>query len=210
MDSPSVLVGERGLNVKRYPCCYFAHRAADAMLELPRITADQIASIRVTTSPGALSALKHPRPSTGTEAKFSGPFIVAAAYLDRGLTLDTFTDEAVERVDIASLAGRIRWCESELPPHGPETWLDGYAVVELDTRRGATHVVRVDHPRGHAAYPLDDAELVTKFRDCARGRLRAGDLEVLAAELLHLDRSDDTTWQHADLTQCHSDSVKGI
>src|SRR5204863_2762943 len=53
LQRPHVLL-ERGLNVKKYPCCYGTHRMADAALALRRrgVRSDNVRAISVTVEPG--------------------------------------------------------------------------------------------------------------------------------------------------------------
>ncbi|SDG24922.1 MmgE/PrpD family protein [Pseudonocardia oroxyli] len=195
LAGPSVLTGRRGLNVKRYPCCYFAHRAVDAVLELPVPVPDDVAWIEVTVPPGSLSALKYDDPHTGLEGKFSGPYVIAAAMLQRELTLADFTDAAVARPGVRELARRVRWSESPTPPLGAAEWQDGYAVVRVEHRDGRVDQTRVDVPRGHAQNPLDDHEIEAKFRSCTE-HLLGTERAIRAARRLRTiaTAEDASTW----------------
>jgi hypothetical protein len=48
---------------------------------------------------GRVGPMTYPRPTTGLEAKFSMPYVIAAAVVDRGLPIAAFTDEDVRRPD---------------------------------------------------------------------------------------------------------------
>jgi len=166
LDAELVITSDRGLNVKKYPCCYFAHRAIDAALALPIVPVDAIRQIDVAVHPGSTSALLYPVPQTGLQGKFSGPYTVAAAYLDRGLSLASFTDAAVRRSEVCDLMPRVVFREVETPPIGDPQWRDGFAVVGLRERSGEVNTVRVDIPRGDCREPLSAAEHKAKFFDC--------------------------------------------
>ncbi|MFK5582481.1 MmgE/PrpD family protein [Serinicoccus sp. LYQ131] len=157
-----------GLNVKLYPCCYYIHSAADAVLELvgAGVRAEDVERLRVTVQPGGLGPLIHTRPATGLQGKFSMEYAMAAAVLDRQLTLATFTDEQVQRPAVQQLLQRVETTESVVPPAGGDA--DGaFAVVEVDVRSGGRLQRRVDRPRGHATRSVTDDELHVKFADCA-------------------------------------------
>ena len=65
---------EDGIQVKKFPCCYFTHpgiAAALALREQHNLTAEEIASVEVTASQGAADALHYTDPDTGLEGKFS-------------------------------------------------------------------------------------------------------------------------------------------
>src|SRR5262249_632151 len=87
---PTVLL-EHGLNVKKYPCCYGTHRAADAALALRcrGLRAADVRSADITVGPGGTQATIHHRPSTGLQGKFSVEYVVAACLLDGRIGLST-------------------------------------------------------------------------------------------------------------------------
>jgi 2-methylcitrate dehydratase PrpD len=168
LHGPSVLLTE-GLNVKRFPCCYEAQRAADAALLLRgRCASGEIERITVTVHPGGTRPLVCPDARSGQDARFSAQYVVAAGLLDGTIDLDSFTDAAVRRPQARFLMERITVEEAPIPPVGPATWADGFAVVTLRTVDGTAHAVRVDIPAGHARSPLGDPELARKATDCLR------------------------------------------
>jgi len=163
-----------GLNVKRYPCCYATHRAADAALDLVReheLRAADVASAEVVVPPGGLEAVTRDRPRTGLEGKFSLPYVVAAAMLDGRVTLDSFTDAMVQRPEAQALLRSVRPVEDPKIPVEFNAIEEGYVVVTIRRRDGRTLDRRVDYPRGAPQNPLRPEELYEKFRDCARRAL---------------------------------------
>lgn len=190
------LLSSRGLNVKRYPCCYNTHRTGDAVLALRQERgrgADDIDSVHVTLEPGALGPLIHHRPQTGLEGKFSAEYVVAAALLDGKLTLKTFTDDAVRRDAAQSLLRRITTEEASTPPSGPAEWQGGYAVVTVREESGRTIERRVDVPSGHASASLSDDELQAKFDDCIQFSGAPLEVKPLFDRLRHLRNAPTLT-----------------
>ncbi len=159
---------KRGLNVKKYPCCYGTHRMADAALALRDrgLRSGEVRSINVSVEPGGLQAIIHHRPKTGLQGKFSGEYVVAACVLDGAVRLSTFTDAAVSRSDAQDLLQRVVISESEAPPFGGSSFDHAYATLEVTTLDGSVTRERCDIPRGDARAPLNDADLEAKFRDC--------------------------------------------
>ncbi|HLW48511.1 MAG TPA: MmgE/PrpD family protein [bacterium] len=185
-----------GMNVKRYPCCYATHRAADAVLDLVReheLRAPEVESAEVRVPPGGLAAVTRDRPRTGLEGKFSLPYVVAAAMLDGRLTLETFTDDMVRRPEAQALLERVRPVEDPAIPVEFNAIEEGYVVVRVRRRGGTVLERKVDYPRGAPQNPLSRGELHDKFRDCARGVLpreqseRALALLGAIEQLAHLD-----------------------
>ncbi len=186
-----------GMNVKRYPCCYATHRAADAILDLVReheLRAGDVETAEVVVPPGGLEAVTRDRPRTGLEGKFSLPYVVAAAILDGRVTLDTFTDEMVQRPEAQTLLRAVRPVEDPSIPVEFNAIEEGYVVVKIRRRAGAVLERRVDYPRGAPQNPLGRDELRAKFRDCARQVLSPEEIEwalALLESLEDLPRLDD-------------------
>jgi 2-methylcitrate dehydratase PrpD len=161
-----------GLNVKRYPCCYNTHRAADATLVLAeQVRAVEVAAARVTVPVGGMLPLIHPHPRTGLEGKFSMQYVVAAGLLDRSLTLKSFTDAAVQRPQAQALLQRVTVVEDPDIKVVQNPVDEGHVEVALTTREGRQVAHRVTFPIGSSEIPLSWNELVAKFRDCADGVL---------------------------------------
>jgi 2-methylcitrate dehydratase PrpD len=114
------------------------------------------------------SALKHPYATSGLEAKFSGHYCAAAAWVDGCVALSSFTQAAVMRPalreQMQAVALRERECDGEsldtapvhLAVHG-DGWSDG---------------ITVDWAPGSPADPMTRDDLHAKWLDCAlHGRL---------------------------------------
>lgn len=170
----------QGLYIKRYPCCYGTHRIADAARSLfGRVSVDQVDEIRVTVQPHGLDPLIHHRPATGTEAKFSGEFVVAAGLIDGEIGMSTFSEDRVGAPDVQMLLRKVRLAEAAAPPVGPADWKLAFGVVEVDAS-GETHVQRADHPSHDGRGQLDDSEIDAKFLECFAFAGRADGEQVLA------------------------------
>jgi 2-methylcitrate dehydratase PrpD len=167
LEGPGVLL-THGLNVKKYPCCYGTHRAADATLALrdTGIRAAEVRSVSITLQPGGQQAIIHHRPQTGLQGKFSCEYVVAACLLDGRVGLSTFTDQAVGRSEAQDLLQRVSLREDASPPFGPSTFNHAYAAVEVTLQNGSVVRERCDIARGDARAPLRPDEQEAKFRDC--------------------------------------------
>ncbi|MCW5574899.1 MAG: MmgE/PrpD family protein [Burkholderiales bacterium] len=160
---------EHGLSIKKYPVCYRAHRAIDAIFDLARMqpfSPDKVREIRVTFSRSHAVILKNHRPVSAIEGKFSIEFSLACALIAGRVGLRDLTDEFVRRPDVQAMIGRVF---IDINPE-EETGTSGYSPfdwveVELaDGRRLKSPEVR--HARGDASMPLDDDGLWGKFEDC--------------------------------------------
>lgn len=161
-------LAERGLNVKKYPCCYNTHRSADAAIRLaPSVSAlgVPVDAIELTLEPGGLDPLIHHRPTNGLTGKFSAEYVVSACLNDGSLSLRSFEDTSVRRPEIVAMEEKMTVGESDRPPFGDAAWDFSYAALEVRAG-GQTLRQRVDVPSGDARNPLSRADLERKFRDC--------------------------------------------
>jgi 2-methylcitrate dehydratase PrpD len=154
-----------GIGVKKYPSCYCTHRAVqgilDMMAERP-IQPSKVERILVSVEPGGLRPLIHKRPWLGLEGKFSMQYTLAAALLDGGVGLGSFTDAAVQRPEAQALLQKVEADEENTDP------LPRRALVEVELRDEKPRTIRVENLRGGELLPLTDGELEEKLRDCAR------------------------------------------
>lgn len=193
LSTPGALA-KYGINVKKYPCCYNTHRTADVILKLVQendLRPEQISAIRLTLEPRGYDPLIHRRPSTGLQAKFSPEYVLAAAILDRKVTLSSFLDDAVRRPEAQRLGGLVTREESAVPPFGPQGWEYAYAAVEVETTGGDVLRDRADVARGDAGAPLTRSELEAKFRDCLEFSETGWDTDRLLAELWQIDEQGE-------------------
>lgn len=152
-----------GLEIKKYPMCYAAHRAIDGMLDLRRehaLQPGQIEAIHVESNYRAMVPLIHPRPQTGLEAKFSMPYAMAAAALDGQVRLASFTDAAVQRPAVRALMEHVTTHEAQ-GPAAPR-----WNIVRVALRDGTAVQKEVRVLRGSHQSPLSDTELADKWADC--------------------------------------------
>lgn len=160
-----------GFEQKRYPCCYMLHKTIEATLGLRRdagLGLDDVVRAVVRMPRGGTKPLIHPRPKTGLEALFSGPYAVAAALADGRIDLSSFTDAAVLRPAL-----QARLADVTLEETGPDLARGdeiGAApvVVRLDLRDGRRLDREVVASPGSPQDPLTRDQLASKWRDCLR------------------------------------------
>lgn len=175
-----------GIFFKPYPANHFTHAGIDAALALRArgIATNDIERITLGVATATVRTIGEPldakrAPSTGYQAQFSGPFMVAAALLGGsglGIGLDDVTDERAHDPRARALAATVTVvadpdCDAIYPEQFP-------AVLSVTMRDGTTQVERVMTNRGGPQRPLTDDELERKFTDNARRAL--GDDEVAA------------------------------
>src|SRR5215213_7817311 len=178
-----------GLNVKRYPVAYCCQRSLDAVFALLAarpVRPDQVRGARALMSPTEAGILKHHRPRTGLEAKFSAEFALAAAILAGQVGLGELTDGFVQRSDVQELLGRVRVeTTDDADPDMPTFARFERVTVELED--GTTiESPEVYRARGSAGAPLTREELWDKFRDCAGSCLGEAEARCLFDRLQDL------------------------
>ena len=185
------ICGANRLSVKKYPLCFFAHRAVDGMLDLLKANeVDPESGERVTVTIGRPNAavLRYHAPQTGLEAKFSMEFAMACALIARRLSLAEFTDGFVRRDDVQALMKRV----VVMPDDREDPRRPGYAVydqVVIETRDGRRpDSGPITKLRGSPDVPLKRDELWTKFESALRvGNARIPSRRLFDA-LMSLDR----------------------
>ncbi len=191
-----------GLSVKKYPCCFAIHRAADGLLAARArgLDPEQVEEITVTVPPGGLDPLIYERATTGLEGKFCMGYTLAAALWDGRLSLDTFTDSMVARPQVQRLAERVRTQENPAfeVRHNPIE--EGHVDVRVRLRDGSELTERVEQPLGSPLRPLGAEDLRTKYRDCAGTVLEASQVESSLRALERLETLSSVTELVAELT----------
>jgi 2-methylcitrate dehydratase PrpD len=165
LGEPGPELERSGIEVKKYPMCYAAHRSIDGMLDLRAehgLNADDVGAIHVRANRRAMVPLIHDRPQTGLEAKFSMQYAMAASLLDGHVRFSSFTDEAVQRPAAQTLMRKVTCAEDD----GPET--PRWNTLDVTLRSGAVLRKEIRQLRGSSACPLSDEELREKWCDCLR------------------------------------------
>jgi 2-methylcitrate dehydratase PrpD len=197
-----------GIGLKKYPSCYHTHRALDGVFQLigeHRLSDKDIAEVDVGTSERAMRVLAFSEPATPYQAKYSMPYCIAAAVVDRQVTLDTFTHHKFEDRGIFEARKKVRLSFPNVPiwpglaDVGPDTEFVGNPVT-IKTTDGRSYSARVDIPRGDPALPLTDDEMLAKYRDCARSQLRPDDIDRSVDLVLGLENVVDIGTLMANLT----------
>jgi len=159
---------EPGISVKPYPSGSLSHPAQDLILDLVRqhdLGAADIEHIDVGTNSNVPNALIYPMPKTALEGKFSIPFCMAIAVLERKAGIAEFQDRKVRDKKVIELMKRVTLSvDDELERLGYD---QVRSRIRIQLRNGQVIEGRYDVARGHPAKPLSWSELGDKFRDCA-------------------------------------------
>jgi 2-methylcitrate dehydratase PrpD len=182
-----------GLGFKPYPCCRATHAGIDCVLHLRNtlgIDSSEIDEIVCRTAPALPQLLPYHNPKTPYEAKFSMEYCLATALLRGKVTLDDFTHNGLEDPRIQALG-------SLLVLEHPDDW--GAGAVDLTTevtitlRQGESLSHRVSIPRGEPGNPMQEQELMTKFRSCSNQTFGPDRTESLLNLLDHVEDLEDVS-----------------
>lgn len=188
-----------GIGLKKYPSCYHTHRSIDAVLQLMaehNLTESEITEVDVGTSERALRVLAYPDPQTPYQAKYCMSHCIAAAMVDRKVTLGTFTTEKLCDPRIIEARKKVRISFPDVPiwpglaDVGPDTVFVGNPVT-MHTVRGQSYSARVDILRGDPIQPLADEELLAKYYECGERLLTPEAIRHSIDLLVNLERLTD-------------------
>lgn len=171
---------ESGVHIKKYPCCYFTHTSIDATIDIVKendISPIGISQIETVVSRGAVDALPHEDPSTALEAKFSMPYTVAYAAVNRSLGLEAFEHSALKDQQVRRVQKHVSLrSDNDLP------YDEHAATVCLSTGDNEYKRTLTDPPGSHDN-PLNDEELHQKFTSCASTVMEESKVEVVLNRL---------------------------
>ena len=157
-----------GISIKPYPSGSLSHPAQDLILDLVKehdVKAENIERIDVGTNSNVPNALIYPMPKTALEGKFSIPFCMAIAVLERKAGIAQFHDRKVRAKNVIELMKRVTlYVDQELERLGYD---QVRSKVRIKLTDGRILEGRYDVARGHPSNPMTWAELTEKFRDCA-------------------------------------------
>jgi 2-methylcitrate dehydratase PrpD len=173
-EDPATVAIEIDLNTlsrKLYPCCYMNHRLISAGFaareQLPGHVLPADAKIIVKAPHGSLVPLRIDNPTDGLEAKFCGPYNIAAAISQGAVTLRDFEDEAVSRGGIREIMNRIDLSEEPRTDNGVLVGLDhGTVKLSVESHGEQIAFVEIDPYPGSPRRPATPEEMEAKIEDC--------------------------------------------
>jgi len=183
------------LTFKPWPSCRGTHPFIEMALDLRHshaIDPAEIAAVEVSVD-AVQQMLVEPlsrkqAPQTLIDAKFSIPFCVGLALAKGRVDLDSFTDATLADPLVLALSAKV----SAMQAHG-QNWQRGSGgAIRLRLADGREFASEVDNARGCPARPLNEAELVAKFVDCAgRAKVPPRDPAALAVRILAIAECED-------------------
>ncbi|OGK83650.1 MAG: hypothetical protein A2X53_07475 [Candidatus Rokubacteria bacterium GWA2_70_23] len=156
---------------KLHACCRINHPALDAIMALraeAKITAEQVARVRITSIPFGLR-MTEPAPRSMLGAKFSIPYAAAAALVLGRTDAAAFADGVLADARIRATAARVEVAADPEMALKRADYPTAEVWITLTDGRVLTRTTGV--VRGDAANPVAPDEIVAKFLALAGGPL---------------------------------------
>jgi 2-methylcitrate dehydratase PrpD len=174
-----------GLGLKLHPCSAPQFLAADAALDLKRehtIHFSDVAKMEVSIPPMRYQRHYHPEVKTGLRGKFAINYVVALAFLDGKLEIDTFTDAKANEPEVQNALSKVKVIvDDTIPEPGPYCPVS----VELKDGRRFTYTARI--AKGHPQNPMTEEEVLNKFRSNAKRVISEEQSAELVQDVQHLE-----------------------
>ena len=181
-----------GIKTKPYPCDGLTHPAIDAMLEMRTqhgITAEMVESIDVDVTPQTYSRVPFPIPENGIQGKFSMGYHLARAIIDGKITVEAFTDAAVQDQKVLQLTRKVQMrVDSTLKARDRGS---RPCRVTVHLNNGQTCSRYGAHAKGSRERPLASSELEAKFAECAHRAIDETAAESALAYIKALETLQD-------------------
>lgn len=179
-------------SLKHHASCGHTHSTLDAALQATDntpLSPAKVLGIEAQVYGDALDLLGQVKPTDPYLAKFSLEFCLARALAHAQVGPDAFTEEALQ--DPATLAFmpliRIER-DDELTSQYPLKWP---ARVKIRLRDGGVLTGAIDYPKGDPEVPLDQQEIITKFKMLTREALSPAEANSLIECGFALDHVQD-------------------
>lgn len=184
--------------VRMHPGSTAPQAAIDGMIELAGrhdLKPEQVERITLETTPQAMAIACYPEARDSHKARFSLPYSMAVALIDRRAGIAQYTDERVNRDDVQALMKRVtvvvpddlkhhmgQWGEKGI------NWAESRLAVRLKDGRVLTEAR--SYAKGWSENPATWDDLAGKFCECADGILSPGQRDETMAMIRGLDRLD--------------------
>ncbi|WP_321795909.1 MmgE/PrpD family protein [Caballeronia sp. J97] len=188
--NPEALVAELGANwkimrcsIKPHACCRSIHSALDALIELT--SGGPVAHVRVRLSEFVHGMCGGREPVNLASAQMSMPYALAAAVVFGNAGIDAFVGRARGDERVASMMHRI-----VLEPDASLADLDEPEVT-VTYADGTVRSLQATIPLGDPRRPLDDPQLLTKYRSLAADVIGNDAADLLAHAVLNVEACAD-------------------
>jgi 2-methylcitrate dehydratase PrpD len=166
---------------KPYACCLSSHAGITALLDLVHehdLKADQVEAVEAYTNPGSYYMIKNPDPRDELQAKFSLPFCLATAVVNRDVSYRAFDEKTLFDPAVRGTMARV---SLETRPEIGRI----QTLIRVRTRDGKVL------ERMGLRKSLDAQSVLEKFRGLVKGVISAEQAERIPVTIAALDAHDD-------------------
>lgn len=190
-----------GMTRKKYPCCARTHTAIDGILNILKqneIDRDELAEIICATDESAFKVLIHPSPASGLEAKFSMPFCLSIAFLEKDVFIPHFSAEWLLDPRVIDVMNKVKHiADEDITGRGYENrWA---SRVTVRTRSG-DYCEFVQRPRGDPLNPFSADEITNKFLRCSQELLGPQLCDSIVSKVSSLEEQEEIANMMNDLS----------
>jgi len=182
-------IEDPGITRKKYPCCARTHSAIDGVLKIVNakdVRYEDLEEIECATDRSAFKVLIHPNPRSELEAKFSMPFCLAIAFLEKDVFINHFSPAKTSDPVVVNVMKKVSHIpDDEIDAKGYENRLT--AKVKLRLVNGIEFHEMVGEPEGDPRNPLPYEEIVQKFCRCAEGIIKERKTGAIIESISNLD-----------------------
>ena len=138
----------------------------------------------------------HAEVKTGLRGKFAINYVVALAFLDGKLEIDTFTDAKANQPEVQDALSKVQVIVDEtIPEPGP------YCPVTVELKNGTRFTYTARIAKGHPENPMTEEEVLEKFRSNAKQVLSPQRSEAVIVKMRNLETVDNVKELVALLTK---------
>ncbi len=177
--------------IKPFPTGYYAQTAIEGAIELRRKlkSIEEIEKVSLQTfEQGAQVMAGDPEkwdPKTRETADHSMPYVVATALTHGNLRREHFSEEQIRNPAVLNLMKKVNVVPSE---ECQKAWPGAILnILEIKTKDGQKHSIRVHYHKGHPKNPMSDKEIEKKFRELSGEILAPGQMDEILDQAWKLE-----------------------
>lgn len=183
--------------LKFYPTCGHTHTMIEAAIKAVEqnreVKLHEIEELKVYTNASAINLLDGILPENSHKAKFSIPYCLGLAILNKKISTDMFTDKWLKHPEIQSFIPKVKIYEDPyFSEKYPERW---DARVEFHFYTGEKLEYSCKYPKGHRKNPLSRNEIKNKFLQLSEGVWTTQQANAVCEKVSDLQNCKSmTTW----------------
>jgi 2-methylcitrate dehydratase len=176
---------------KPYEAYHVSHTSISAVIQLMKqdnIQPDQVDNVFIKGLPSRTNTERRRLttiPRTKEEADHNLGFLIAMAVLDGQVGPDQYAKQQWKDPKVRQLISKVETQgDAELAKDFPAKWT---CIVEIKTKDGKVHTLKLDLPKGGPGNPLTDQEIESKFRNMASKLMPASQVDQIIKTVYGLD-----------------------